>query len=253
MLAQSNPFTALGLISWIVWNIPSRRPIKMAEFSHTEAGSSLDMMDAAEETPSAHLRKKFFRHALDEFRHSRLFAERSLALSSDNHAATVLEDAEFAASHGIRGEASLYSRLGETEFLAFVWLHEQQGARQFAIYSDLMKQDAVSSGMFAEICSDEKFHVDYSRQELDGVTARANGASEVKAAIRRLRLRGFRESFLRMSRSFGDIMASLWLLLIYLLVIGPFSLLAKAPTETERFIRTPGSLTRARAEAGIQG
>ena len=115
MLDQSNPFTALRLVSWIVWKIPSRRPMKMAGFSHTEAGSSLDMMDAAEEASLPDLREVLC-HALDEFRHARLFAERSLALSQNARAADVLEDPEYTASHGIRGEASLYKRLGETEF-----------------------------------------------------------------------------------------------------------------------------------------
>jgi rubrerythrin len=252
MLDESNPFTALRLVSWIVWKIPSRRPLKMAGFSHTEAGSSLDMMDAAEETSSPDLRKKFFRHALDEFRHSRLFSERALALSSGTRAADVLEDPEYTASHGIRGEESLYKRLGETEFLGFVWLHERQGAKQFEIYADLMKQDPKSSAMFAEICNDEKFHVEYSRRELDRIEA-ANRAPEVAKAIRRLRLRGAREAFLRFSHGFGNFMAGFWLLIVYFAVIGPFTLLARGSIAAPGLIPTPGSLTRARAEARVQG
>ncbi len=119
MTDKTNPFSSLWLISWIVWRIPSRRSMKMAEFSHTEAGSSLDMLAAAEATVRPDLRKKFFRHAMDEFRHARMFAERSLALSSGAKAADLLEDPEYLVAHGIRGEKSLYEELGRIRFPDF--------------------------------------------------------------------------------------------------------------------------------------
>jgi len=252
MLDQSNPFTVLKLISWIVWKIPARRPMKMAGFSHTEAGSSLDMMDAAEEAETADLRKKFFRHALDEFRHARLFSDRSMALSRDTRAADVLVDAEYSMNHGIRGQTSLYKRLGEAKFLAFVWMHERQGAKQFAIYSELMRHDPVSSAMFAEICRDEEFHVAYSRQELDRI-AKEKGSPAVDMAIRQLRFQGISESYLRVARSFGDIVAGFWLFLIFAIIMSPFSWFAKRPSANSSFVLTPGSMERARAEAGLQG
>ncbi len=122
MLDQSGPkFSSLRMVSWLVWKIPVPPADEdVAGFSHTEAGSSLDMMDAAEEAPTPDLRKKYFRHALDEFRscpavHQR--RKRAMALSQGTRTAEVLDDAEYASSHGIRGETSLYSRLGETEFL----------------------------------------------------------------------------------------------------------------------------------------
>lgn len=252
MLDQSNPFTMLRLVSWIVWKIPSRRPLKMAGFSHTEAGSSLDMMDAAENAPTASLRKKYFRHALDEFRHSRLFHERAIALSHGGRTADMLEDAEYSASHGIRGEASLYERLGETEFLAFVWLHERQGARQFGLYANLMKHDAASSAMFAEICADEEYHVSYSRRELDRIEAE-KGPREVSAAIRRLRFRRAREAFLRTSHGFGHVMAGLWLTAIYFGIVAPFSVAGRRSAHAAGLVATPGASARARAEFGVQG
>jgi hypothetical protein len=252
MLDQTNPFTMLRLVSWVVWKIPSRRPLKMAGFSHTEAGSSLDMMDAAEFAPTPSLRKKYFRHAMDEFRHSRLFHERAIALSHGGRAADVLEDAEYTSSHGIRGETSLYERLGETEFLAFVWLHERQGARQFDLYADLMKHDPDSSAMFAQICADEEYHVSYSRRELDRIEAE-RGSAEVKRAIRRLRIRRAREAFLRASHGFSHLMAGLWLLAIYFAVVAPFSLGGRRTVQAAGFIPTPGASARSRAEFGVQG
>jgi len=252
MLDQSGPFSALRMVSWLVWKIPSRRPMKMAGFSHTEAGSSLDMMDAAEEAPTPDLRKKYFRHALDEFRHARLFTERAMALSQGTRTAEVLDDAEYASSHGIRGESSLYSRLGETEFLAFVWLHELQGAKQFDIYADLMKHDPASAAMFEQICRDEQFHVSYSRRELDRI-ATEKGPVEVQKAVRRLKNRRLREAFLRFSHSFGNVMAGLWLLLIYVVLVPPFALMSRFSPASRGLLATPGSLARSRAESGIQG
>lgn len=252
MLDQSSPFTMLRLISWVVWKIPSRRPLKMAGFSHTEAGSSLDMMDAAEVAPTASLRKKYFRHALDEFRHSRLFHERAIALSHGSRAADVLEDAEYTSSHGIRGQVSLYERLGETEFLAFVWLHERQGAKQFDLYADLMRHDPDSSAMFAEICADEEYHVSYSRRELDRIEAE-KGPAEVRRAVRRLHLRRAREAFLRASHGFGHLMASLWLLAIYFAVVAPFSLGSRKSAQVGGLMPTPGASSRARTEFEVQG
>jgi hypothetical protein len=252
MLDQSSPLSALRFVSWVVWKIPSRRPMKMAGFSHTEAGSSLDMMDAAEEEPSPDLRKKYFRHALDEFRHARLFRERAMELSNDNRAASVLDDAEYTSSHGIRGATSLHRRLGETEFLAFVWLHERQGARQFAIYADLLRHDPVSAAMFAEIGHDEQFHVRYSRLELDRIE-RERGAAEVRRALRRLRIRRVRDAILRASHSLGHVMAGLWLSAIYLVVVPPFAAFAGRSGAQRGFVPTPGASARSKVECGVQG
>ena len=67
------PFLAL---SWVIWRLwPGRAATKMAEFSHTEAGSGLDMLAATEETVRPELRARYFRHALDELEHARLFRE----------------------------------------------------------------------------------------------------------------------------------------------------------------------------------
>jgi hypothetical protein len=253
MIDQSHPFNSLWFISWIVWKIPSRRPIKMAGFSHTEAGSSLDMLAAAEAAQTPDLRKKFFRHAMDEFRHARLFAERSLALASGGKATDVLEDPEYLLSHGIKGQQSLYEKLGELDFLTFVWLHEKQAGRQFKIYAELMKKDPNSLAMFTEICRDEAFHVDYSRRELDRI-ARTAGEKLVQASERRLRLQGIRDGFLRASHGFGTLAASFWLLLLYVVAFGSFSpITRKLAVEKKGFVATPGSLARARAEAGVQG
>ena len=212
----------------------------MAGFSHTEAGSGLDMLAATEETDRRDMRAKYFRHALDELKHARLFRERSLALSSNkkNRTRAMLDDANFIREHGINQADSLFSQLGEVEFLAFVWIAEQRGAQQFDVYADLMKDDEDSCTMFAEIADDERFHIAYSRAELDRYEAKGE-AEAVKEAIGRVRRRRWLEAWLRFSIVLGDFMSKLWLGILYVLVVGPSSIFARITEKPSRGFVTP--------------
>ncbi len=221
----------LWLLSWVVWRlVPGRAATKMAEFSHTEAGSGQDMLAAAEETPRPEMRARYFRHALDELRHARLFRERATALArasrTPGRAQAVLDDAGYIAAHGIRGTESLFRKLGELEFLAFVWVAEKRGAEQFEVYAGLLRDDAATAAMFDEIARDERFHIAYSRAELDRYGQRGQEAA-VRAAVFRVRTRRAWEAWLRFSHDLGATMAGFWLGLLYVVVIGPFSLAAR--------------------------
>jgi len=207
--------------------VPGRAATKMAEFSHTEAGSGQDMLAAAEETTRRELRARYFRHALDELRHARLFRERALALArARGRTQAVLEDAGYIAAHGIRGTESLFARLGELEFLAFVWVAEKRGAEQFEVYADLLRDDDATAAMFAEIARDERFHIAYSRAELDRYGARGD-AARVRSAVFSVETRRLWEGWLRVSHDIGAAVAGLWLSLLYFALIGPFSLVAR--------------------------
>ena len=245
----------LWAISSVVWRIPGRTAAKMAGFSHTEEGSAYDMLAAVEETPRREMRAKYFRHALDELKHARLFRQRASALSSGrkSRAQAMLEDSSFIRSHGINDADSLFTKLGELEFLAFVWIAEKRGAQQFDVYADLMKGDKNSREMFAEIADDERFHIAYSRAELDRY--QSGGLSqEVEEAVSRVRRRRFLEAWLRFSVVLGDFMSKLWLGLLYILVIGPSSVMAKiTESHTKGFVapeeRDEDILERARQQA----
>jgi hypothetical protein len=225
----------LWMISSVVWRIPGRDSIKMAGFSHTEAGSGLDMLMAVEETPRRDMRAKYFRHALDELKHAGLFRKRALALATKpkGRAQAMLDDSSFIQEHGINASDSLFSKLGELEFLAFVWIAERRGAQQFDVYSDLMKDDADSCTMFAEIAGDERFHIAYSRAELDRYVSGGQG-KEVKAAIGRVKRRRWLEAWLRLSVIMGDTMSKLWLGLLYVVVLGPSSIFARLTEKPNR-------------------
>jgi bacterioferritin (cytochrome b1) len=201
----------------------------MAGFSHTEAGSGIDMLAATEETGRRELRAKYFRHALDELKHASMFKHRALALStsdSKNRTQAMLQDSNFIQDHGINTSASLFSTISELEFLAFVWVAECRGAEQFDVYSDLMSEDPASCAMFQEIANDERFHIAYARAELDRY-AEAGQAKAVRSAIFRVKRRRFLEAWLRFSVVLGDTMSKLWLGLLYIFVVGPSSVFAK--------------------------
>ncbi len=219
---SSRPLWAL---SWLIWRVlPGRAATKMAEFSHTEAGSGLDMLAAVEETHRRELRIKYYRHALDELKHSRMFRQRATALATGrSRARAVIADSDYILEHGINTRESLFSRLGEVEFLAFVWVHERRGAWQFEVYADLLKEDADTSRMFDEIARDERFHIAYSKAEL----ARVSEPGPARWAVLRVRGRRLWQTWMRFSHRLGEVVASLWLILLYGLLLGPFSLLAR--------------------------
>lgn len=244
----------LRLISALVFRIPGRPAAKMAGFSHTEHGSGLDMLSAAERTPRRDLRAKYFQHALDELQHARLFQERARALAPvRSRAQAVLEDSGFILSHGIRGVKTLHEQLGELEFLAFVWIHERNGARQFDIYADLMREDPDSSRMFEIIAKDERFHIAYSRRELDQAI-KAGQEKAVRWAVLRVRTRALYQIWLRFARVLGDTVAGVWLGLLYYVLVGPFSLIVRSTeVATAGFAPPSPRLTRPAEHAREQG
>jgi hypothetical protein len=246
-------FGTFWMVSWVVWKIPARRAVKLAEFSHTEEGSSLDMLAAAEsESVRPQLRRKFFLHALDEHRHAQWFAERATIMApgrSQPH--MILEDVSYIRDHGIRGDESLYEQLGEIEFLTFVWLQERQAGRQFGVYVRVLKDDPVTARMFEAVKEDERFHTNYSRLELDRL-ANAGQVTAVRRAAWRVRLRGFAQTWLRLARIIGDLMAGVWLLLLFAM-LAPFALFARYFEPLKGgFLPALNGRERARSQAGSQ-
>ena len=224
MLDNATPLYAL---SWLTLRYrPVRTAMKMAEFSHVEQGSGLDMLAAVEETPRREMRARYFRHALDEMKHSRLFSERARALDPDpDRTRAVLSDSGYITSQGINTKESLFSTMSELDFLAFVWVHECHGERHFALYAHLLREDAAAAAMFKEIAKDERFHVTYSRAELDRYAEENPWA--VRKAVAQVRGRRMWQWWLRKTRTFGEFMSRLWLSIFYLMVVGPFSLIAR--------------------------
>lgn len=245
----------LWFVSSFVWRLPGKTSLKLAGFSHTEQGSGLDMLAATEETSRRDMRARYFRHALDELKHAVMFKNRAseLAPPSGNRATAVLEDSSFISSHGINESKSLFRQLGELEFLAFVWVAEKRAVEQFDVYTSILHKDTKSIAMFDKIFGDEMFHVSYSRAELDRYASEGR-QKEVRSAIFRVRRRRLLQIWLRFSHVLGDFMSQLWLGLIYFLVVGPSSIMARL-TEEEQvgFVAPEPLMGTAMERAALQG
>lgn len=243
----------LRFVSRLVFRLPGRAAAKMAEFSHTEYGSGLDMLQAVALTPTRQRRKLYYQHAIDELEHARLFRERVGRLPGRNaRAHAILADHARVAEHGIHTKEPLFRQMPETDFLAFVWVHERNGEHQFRTYADVYRDDADTSAMFHRIFQDERFHVSYSENELKRIDAREPGA--MGRAVMGIRLRRARDGWLRFGNVLGHTMASLWLGLAYVVLVGPFSLVARARERTggglADVVGTPAQAVSGAAEQG---
>lgn len=245
------PFLLFRALSRLIWRIPGRDAMKMAEFSHVELGSGLDMLAATQAATDPLLRRKYFIHALDELKHSRMFRERAQILAvragTGDRVGAVLEDAGFISEHGINQGEPLCKQLTEMQLLAFVWLHERQGAAQFSVYSELMGDDADSRVMFEEIARDERFHITYARAELERRAQKTPWT--VRQAVWWVRLRDVWQAWGRLSFKIGDIMSGFWLSLLYYIVLAPFALAAQKREKMVGGLQASPALTDPKAYA----
>lgn len=214
----------LVVASEVAWRLPGRPQRLLHAFALAERGSMLDMLFAIEATPRRDLRRKYFLHALDEGRHARVFADRVRALGQTARADAAIEDSGQLVEAGVVGGLTLFERLGEEDFLAFVYVAEADAVEQFQVYLDRGLPDADTRAELGPILKDEVFHVSYSRAEVE--RQRREGRP-VDRTIFRLRARRVWERYLRLSRDFGARVASLWLLVLYALALGPFRLVAR--------------------------
>ena len=215
----------LRVISSVVWRMAGRPARLLAAFSQAERGSAYDMLEAAERTEDPALRIKYLRHALDEARHAHLFRARAMALHPDR-ASAALMDANYLSSHGIIRSESLFERLGETRFLAFVFDAESRGLEQFQLYCDAQLPDTETIDVLKRIIKDEKFHRSYTGAELQRRSKKGE-KSAVQKAMRAQYWANLWEAWLRFGRSFGGVMGRFWLWILYVVLVGFFRPFAK--------------------------
>jgi hypothetical protein len=184
----------------------------------------LDMLAAVESTERRELRKKYFLHALDEGRHALVFAERVRALGQLGRAEAAIEDSGQLVEAGVVGGKTLFERLGEPEFLTFVYVAEADAVEQFKVYLGRNLPDATTQAELRGILKEEAFHVSYSRAEVDRY--RKEGLP-VDWWATRLRLTRLWEGWLRFSRDFGAVVSAFWLGVLYVVVLGPFRVAAR--------------------------
>ena len=154
---------ATGVISW---RNDRGRANLMSKFAATERGSAYDMLAAIESTSRREMRRKYLEHALDEAKHSRIFRSRALALGVPREQAALV-DVGYLGAQGIIAGETLFERMGEVEFLAFVYDAETRGLEQFNVYLQSSSTDPKTRAALTEIAKDEHFHMSYSRAALE--------------------------------------------------------------------------------------
>ena len=97
---------------------------------------------------------------------------------------------------------------------------------QLNVYCARELPDPETIAMLHKIMPDEKFHMAYPLHELEQRRKQGEG-ERVDTALRRVKWNRLKEGWLRFSRDIGHVMSSLWLFLLYAILIPPFSLLGK--------------------------
>lgn len=212
------------LAMWLAWRSDTKIAKRLAGFSATEAGSALDMLAAAENCDDPAVRRLFFRHAIDEARHAKQFADAARAIDPG------AGRDRYAHVHATRQD--LFREYGLIRFVAFVHLAEKQAAEKFALLARRFadRDDPGSeriAALFAKVLRDERFHVAYSGHLLD-VWRREGRAREIRRALRSVRLAGAWQAWRRAGRRIGDLVSRGILWGLYLTVVPVFALVQRA-------------------------
>jgi hypothetical protein len=205
----------------IAWRSEKRTVRKLLGYASTEAGSALDMLRAAELTDEPGLRALFFRHALDEARHARLFQDAARSLLP---AASGLGVSEYDVIHATRQD--LLNKYGLIQFVVFVHLAEASGYRQFLALKQHFSGRPDLSLLFDRIARDETFHIAYTRRIIDAWMAGPERTA-VQRAFLILRLRRGWAAWKRAGRVVGDMLSKAVLALTYLCCLWPFAVVQR--------------------------
>ena len=238
----------IGWVSEVSWRLPGGPSRLLTDFSQAERGSCLDMLAAVRLTQRRELRLKYFRHAMDEARHAGLFQARALAQGGTTRVQAVTSDAGHLTRRGIVSGQSLFAQLGERDFLAFVTVSEAEAIEQFNVYLDRSLPDRDTDATLRRILKDERFHVAYSRAALEA----DNDSHAVDRALQAARRERTRRAWLRASRTLGHHMTTLWLVLLYAVLVAPFAAVARLEQGGWRPVRAqrPGPSLRAARSQG---
>jgi hypothetical protein len=216
----------------LVWSRPRWGARLLHSFAHAEAGSRVDLLQAARLTASGARRALYLRHALDEARHAQLFTLRSAELRGKRGLPPlgfVRPDSE-----------ALYERLGEVGFVAFVHRGEQRGRRQFESYRAHFARtgDDRMRALFDAVLADERRHEEYTGALLREL---AGGEAGAARALRRAALWEGWRSWRRAGRALAGAVYAVAMSALYVL-LAPFALVARrqAAAARDRWAPPPG-------------
>jgi len=204
-----------ALVTPVVWRVPGHGGRKLYGFARAEQASRIDLLLAAQRTPSLARRAAYLRHALDETRHAAMFWRRSTELRLDEQRAPFTPP--------IADTEDLFERLGERRFLAFVHRGEQRGRAQFELYARHFgkRGDGRTEALFQAILVDEQRHESYTRALLVEL---AGGEGAARAELRRAALWEAWRMWRRAGRAVAGAIYTIAMMGIYL-VTGPVAAL----------------------------
>jgi hypothetical protein len=203
------------LITPLVWRVPGHGGRKLYGFARAEQASRIDLLLAAQRTPSLARRAAYLRHALDETRHAGMFWRRSTELR--------LDDARAPFSAPIADTEDLFERLGERRFLAFVHRGEDRGREQFEIYARHFgaRGDRRTESLFEAILVDERRHARYT---FDLLVELCGGERAARRELVRAALWEAWRTWRRAGRALAGAIYAITMTAIYL-VTGPIAAL----------------------------
>jgi rubrerythrin len=211
-----------------VWSDAGRRVRKLLAFADVETDGGRDILRAAEVTPDPLLRRLYLAHAIDELHHGVLFRERGTELlrASGRRASLLFNGNPLPGGHGlddvsIEGEA-------DARLLAFVHVAEKSAAGRFATYRELVTDDPATRAIFDEILRDEVFHMNYTYTQLARISPRSYRRQVWLARGTRLWNR-----VVRLAAGVGAVMGTVFLTLLYFVLMPPFAWLARRAAKRE--------------------
>lgn len=205
------------MVSPIVWRVPGRPARKLFSFAHAEKSSMIDLLQAARATSSPERAALYLRHATDEMRHARLFAQRSAELCRARGSGPLGE---------VRADTEdLYERLGEVDFLAFVHRGERRGRAQFEAYRDYFARRGAEHdrALFEAVIADERRHESYTRELLLSLA----GEAGARAALRRVARWEAWRVWRRAGRAIAQRVYAILMMILYIVAV-PLALLVRA-------------------------
>jgi hypothetical protein len=226
-----------------VWADASRRGHKLLRFAETEEDGGRDLARAAELTADPLLRRLFLRHAQDEQRHAELFRYRGRSILRRIREVSRLHAREASPTLGMkrsafegnwfapgeRGLDDLRVELGKDDsLLAFLHLSEKAAAGRFAIYQQVLGEDAETRGVFGEILQDEAFHMSYTHHQLSRVSPDRH-----RLRVWQARLVRIWRAYLRIAVAVAGLLGSTLLLVQYFVLLPPFAWMAKRSARKE--------------------
>jgi len=211
-----------------VWSDAGRRVRKLLAFADVETDGGRDILPAAEVTPDPLLRRLYLAHAIDELHHGVLFRERGTELlrASGRRASLLFNGNPLPGGHGlddvsIEGEA-------DARLLAFLHVAEKSAAGRFATYRELVTDDPATRAIFDEILRDEVFHMNYTYTQLARISPRSYRRQVWLARGTRLWNR-----VVRLAAGVGAVMGTVFLTLLYFVLMPPFAWLARRAAKRE--------------------